>query len=169
MSTELMICPECGGIIGADEASDQGKPCTCFKTKGDTSVMGKAVSDVKVCWKCGKDVTGLKRARDSNGYWCYDCHKADKAKNAPQGVRCAECGRKVAETALIDFEGMLICTKCRDDHAELARHKKKFRAKVGDSAYQAHDRKRLFLMLGFVGVLVLIIVLRHLKLLPDMI
>ena len=134
MSNDL-ICPECGGIIGGD-SSDRGRACTCFANQppasdelkapeeqsasGDTFV-DKAVVPAKVCCKCGKDLAGKKRLRDSRGYWCYKCHKADKAATAPQGVKCADCGRVVPEAGLYEYEDKRICGSCRSRRKEEAK------------------------------------------------
>src|ERR1700733_2039653 len=90
MSTEL-ICPECGGIIGGDGGGDR-PACQCESslTMDDTEVEAQpapasALADAapappvqkKICCKCGKDVTHLKRAKDVRGYWCWECHRND--------------------------------------------------------------------------------------------
>jgi hypothetical protein len=182
MTSDSMYCPDCGGLIGATETTDEGRPCTCFKSSdykssagasapdsggGDTSVMGQVVAKTKVCCKCGKDLTGKKRLRDSLGYWCVECHKADEAAHAPKGVKCAECGRIVAEGAITNYEGIRICGKCVEDRKAQAKRDRKF-GKVDDRLYKEHDRQRLFLMLGVLGVLALIILLRALHLLGNL-
>jgi hypothetical protein len=167
MSTEdLVICPECGGIVGATEPTEQGKPCTCFtgSPKADTSVFGQTVvPKTKVCCVCGKDLAGRKRLRDSRGYWCVDCHKADQAANAPKGIKCERCARVVAEAAISEFEGVKLCGLCRRERAEEAKRERQMRG-VDSSAYQEHDRLRLYVMLGIAGVLFVIIILHWLKL-----
>src|ERR1700722_12910152 len=120
MATEL-ICPDCGGVIGGDDFDARPK-CQCQMdlslTSDDTEVEAPAVqtdpSDdsaappivrpaapsgpKKICCKCGKDVTNAKRARDTRGYWCWDCHRADlrreRGKEKPR-ARCPQCGRLV--------------------------------------------------------------------------
>src|SRR5580700_9897227 len=111
MSTEL-ICPDCGGVIGAD-GSEAGRACTCFASSSNSSRStsteiqpGEENSDTvvdqvetpkaKVCCQCGKDLTGHRRLRDSRGYWCYACHKLDKEANKPKGEKCEGCSRIVA-------------------------------------------------------------------------
>ena len=173
-----MYCPDCGGLIGATETTDEGRPCTCFKTYAsasppsdggaDTSVMGQqVVAKAKVCCKCGKDLSGKKRLRDSLGYWCVECHRADEAANAPKGVKCAECGRVVAEGAITNYDGIKICGRCLEDRKEQAKRDRKF-GKVDDRSFKEHEKQRLYLFLGILGVLFLIIVLRALHLLGNM-
>jgi hypothetical protein len=172
ISTEL-TCPECGGIIGASEESS-GRACRCLAnnpaagisngepSSGDT-VVESSIPATKVCCQCGKDLTGKKRLRDSRGYWCVDCHKADKAANAPKGEKCDDCGRIVAPTALSEFEGRRICGICRNDQAEAAREKRRL-SPVKTDAYQKLDRRRLIVMFGVFIVLLIIIILRQLHL-----
>ncbi|MGD1278417.1 MAG: hypothetical protein ABR964_14485 [Tepidisphaeraceae bacterium] len=169
MATEVLICPECGGIIGATEATDHGKPCTCFKdgefkssTEEDTSVFGQVVPVAKVCCQCGKDVAGKKRYRDSRGYWCAACHKADKAANNPIGVRCPDCGRIVSEGAIVEYNGEHICGRCRKDRKEIEKQKRRF-GKVDDSAYRPHENKRLYILLSIFALLLVMVILTHLK------
>ncbi len=39
---DLLICPDCGGIIGATVTSDEGKPCICFGTKKSVAVQARS-------------------------------------------------------------------------------------------------------------------------------
>jgi hypothetical protein len=171
-STEL-TCPDCGGIIGAAEGSS-GRACRCWAnnqapdtnasepSSGDTVVEPSGPA-TKVCCQCGKDLTGKKRLRDSRGYWCVDCHKADKLANAPKGEKCDDCGRIVAPAALSEFEGRRICGICRNDRAEAAREKRRL-SPVKTDAYQQLDRRRLYVMFAVFAVLLLIIILRQMHL-----
>src|SRR4051812_10898161 len=100
-----LICPDCGGIIGATDTDAEGRgPCTCLRDNGrvngssndlssDTvsipvppaaqtpanplissdSATATSESAAKFCIKCGKDVTGHRRVKDSRGYMCYAC------------------------------------------------------------------------------------------------
>jgi len=96
MAQDLLLCPDCGGIIGASTTTDAGRPCICFGAPtpevpageladpfgegdpNDTAVMPVPDDGRKSCCMCGKDVSGTKRMRDERGYWCYACHKLDK-------------------------------------------------------------------------------------------
>jgi hypothetical protein len=173
MSADL-ICPDCGGILGGDDS--EGSPCTCFSSKstlspelaaeehssGDTFVEKTAVVG-KVCCQCGKDLSGKKRLRDSRGYWCPECAKADKAANAPKGTKCADCGRVVNEAALTEYEGLKICGPCRIQRKQLEKEQRRL-SPVKTNAYQEMDKRKLLGLLAVFGVLVLIIILRQFKL-----
>ncbi|MGA3066555.1 MAG: hypothetical protein ABSF29_06880 [Tepidisphaeraceae bacterium] len=181
-TSDLLICPDCGGLIGATETTDQGKPCVCFKqgsykkaaaanaeegAGGDTSVMGQVVARGKVCCQCGVDLTGKKRLRDSLGYWCVDCHRKDQAANAPKGVRCADCARVVPEAALTEYDGIRLCPKCLEDRKAAARRERKF-GKVDDKHYQEEDRRRVIVFAIIFAILLLIIILQKLHVLKAL-
>jgi hypothetical protein len=120
--------------------------------------MGGKVSVAKYCCQCGKDVTGHKRFRDSLGYWCYECHKADQSARRIQGERCADCGRIVPPAALSEYAGLRICQSCRTERKHLGKNSRRF-DKVHESAYQAQDRKHLLIWVGLVALLLFIIIL----------
>jgi len=163
MANELLICPDCGGIIGSQPAGDEGRPCTCFKdSSSNESSKDATVSTPKICCKCGADVTSTKRLHDSEGYWCYACHKEDQRLKSPKGVACADCGRVVPESALMHYENLLICSKCRFDRNEVVKRERKFRPKVGEKHFEEADKNRLYVMLGIVGILMVIIILSQL-------
>jgi hypothetical protein len=159
-----MLCPDCGGIIGAKVTTDAGRPCTCFGPVDEAAAVGTATapaSGEKVCWKCGKDVSNSKRAKDSNGYWCYECHKQDRIVTKPQGARCADCGRQVKESALFDYGGLQICTLCKSARDEVTKREKKYRAGVDSATFKQADRRTLVVMLCIVAILGGIIVLHQ--------
>lgn len=166
----VIHCPECGGIIGATEITDAGRPCICFNedkfdnadassedSKSDTSMLGEA-QPKKVCCQCGKDLRGHRRLKDERGYWCVNCHKEDERVNGPLRVRCAGCSRKVPPNTLEDYDGIKLCLLCRKERLEVAKQKRRF-SKVGDKYYKSQDLKRLMIMLGVVVLLLVIIYL----------
>jgi hypothetical protein len=184
MSTEL-ICPDCGGVIGAD-GSDASRACTCFATSSAAADYAPATAvapapieiapaedassdtvverveespKAKVCCQCGKDLTGHRRLRDSRGYWCYACHKLDKEANKPKGVACAGCGRIVPEAALGDYEGQQMCGPCRAERKDLAEEQRRL-SPVKTTAHDDMAKKRLLWMFAVIGVLLIIILLR---------
>src|ERR1700722_18346956 len=66
-----MICPDCGGVVGASETTAAGPPCTCFTNPAATETAVDVPSPKeKICALCGKDVSGHRRVKDSRGYIC---------------------------------------------------------------------------------------------------
>lgn len=170
MATDV-ICPDCGGIVGATEADAQGRgPCTCFKmeSSGDTvsmpssqesSTATAAVAQPKLCIVCGKDVSGHRRIKDSRGYTCYDCAKTQIAQEKEGTVRCAECGKRLKPEGLVEYEGIKICKKCFEDHKEI---QKKAVKKVAVAQYNQVEKKKVIILAVVFGVLGLIVLWRML-------
>ena len=168
MPTDL-ICPDCGGIIGATKASPAGKPCTCviiqtFSPSSETVDENPAADErlmhgkPKVCCNCGKDLTGHRRFKDSVGYWCKDCHRADKARNKAHETKCPECGHMKAINSLQDFDGRKVCFNC---FRELqARSKKEFNKKVSYQVHRSYETSRVLVLVGVFVVLIVLIVMR---------
>jgi hypothetical protein len=171
MSTDL-VCPDCGGIIGGTP-DDRGHACTCglqnatagglhsaSHADGDTVIEKIDAPKAKVCCQCGKDLTGQKRLRDSRGYWCYACHKLDQDANRQKGEKCADCGRTVAPSALVEVDGRRICSSCRNDRKQTALAERR-RSGVSSAAFDQHAKSRFLWLLAVVAVLLAIIILRH--------
>jgi hypothetical protein len=182
MSTEL-ICPDCGGVVGATETTEAGPPCRCFtpdaKSTATATVNGASnggsasgsgasaheihhPADAKVCRVCGRDITHSPRYKDSSGYMCHACHVIDKEKAKPVGVKCKDCGRVVLESALIDFQGVKVCFKCHEDRVEKAAHDKKY-GTVSNQNFQQYDKRTVLIIGGIIGLLGLLILLHHFK------
>jgi hypothetical protein len=167
-----MLCPDCGGVVGATETTDVGPPCTCFSSSSsDTAVDMPSPADQvapagsKICVVCGKDVTGHRRLKDSRGYICYSCAKEEQRRERGGRVRCKGCGKLVLPAALNDYAGIMLCNEC---FAERKRVQKQEIKRIGIGHVQtSHERKRLYMMLGFAGFLLLIIILNKLNLLPH--
>ncbi|HTW95608.1 MAG TPA: hypothetical protein VMD30_12475 [Tepidisphaeraceae bacterium] len=158
MATDI-ICPDCGGLVGADP-NDLRRKCTCNLNDTDHVAEPMGMPKVlKICCICGKDVSHEKRAKDSRGYWCYDCHKAERAREkASEGLKvpCHDCGRLVLPVALITFEGDKICGRCKEARAE----KKKYRASAVGKHHEMHE-KRQFILLALFALLLLLVILGH--------
>ncbi|HVT87586.1 MAG TPA: hypothetical protein VHD56_01930, partial [Tepidisphaeraceae bacterium] len=174
------ICPECGGVIGATQIDSQGRsPCGCFKPEPATAVADEredssdtvslpsssqeppvdpATKPAKLCILCGKDVSGHRRVKDSRGYLCYDCAKNEIKEEREGTVPCKECGKRIKEAGLIEYNGIKICRKCYNDHQEA--DKKKFR-KVATSQYNAQDKKNVIILAVVFGILGLIVIWRQ--------
>lgn len=160
MST-VIHCPECGGVVGAKETTEHGPPCTCFvepkRSPDDTDINDSPQQPAKLCVKCGKDLTGKKRLKDSHGYWCPDCHRADKAEKAPKGIPCPQCKRVVPPGSLISVDGVNMCARCVRTKRELKKAgSKKFR-EVDGTHFEKQNKKTLLVMLGVVIVLLLFV------------
>jgi DNA-directed RNA polymerase subunit RPC12/RpoP len=163
--SELIRCPDCGGIVGAKEATDQGPPCTCFGQPGyksedvnsGTQVM-PAQTAQKVCCMCGKDLAGKKRFKDSRGYWCPECSEEDARSKEDKGTPCEHCGRKVPEQSMTSVDGKMLCVRCVREQRELrAPGNKKFRA-VNDRAFKEHEKKKMLIMGGILVVLLVLMI-----------
>jgi hypothetical protein len=186
--SSVIHCPDCGGVVGATETTDAGPPCRCFQDDANgfsapasssldnldpsgTHVLEAPQTAEKVCWKCGKNLAGHRRFKDSYGYWCIDCHKADKGKKEEQEnagmAPCRACGRMVKEETLTSYEGELMCSRCLRERREIKKMgAKKFRT-VSDRAYKKTEFQRLFILLGILVVLALIILLRSLGVIGE--
>jgi hypothetical protein len=104
MSTKV-VCPDCGGVIG--ELSPGDVPCKCLlesepmleqNTPSDTATIESPRGE-KVCHNCGKNVAGHRRVKDSRGYLCYQCAKAERAAEREGKVRCKECRKMIPRRA----------------------------------------------------------------------
>jgi hypothetical protein len=176
-----LICPDCGGIIGATAKSADGRsPCTCFSERSSgrgsngssssdpsdtvsipTPVQGRDAADMaeKICIVCGKNVAGHRRVKDSRGYLCYDCAKAEVKDERAGTVPCAECGRRVKEGGLVNYGGIRICRKCHEDHKDT---QKKAVKKVTTHHFDVHEKKNLIILAAIFAVLAAIVIWRQL-------
>jgi hypothetical protein len=161
-----ILCPDCGGVVGATETTEDGDPCRCFvaKSSDDTHMdpVDPPAADLaapsvrpKVCRICGKDVTGQKRAKDHTGYYCYDCHKAEEKRENYGRVRCRVCGHLVKEESLTDYEGTRMCPTCHGERIELKKQRIQRMGFVG--ARTRYELKQVYLLLAILAVLGIII------------
>lgn len=70
---------------------------------------------VKICCKCGQDVTAAKRMKDHEGrYWCVACGEADRLHqiHANLGL-CEGCGESFGKAQLLELAGESLCPRCR--------------------------------------------------------
>src|SRR5947207_14153959 len=97
MANDVLLCPDCGGVIGATASS--GHPCTCFSAEdlatidptGATQAKEGTVVEAKICVVCGKDCAGHRRFKDSRGYICYACNKSQKSQELGKDGVCTQC------------------------------------------------------------------------------
>jgi hypothetical protein len=169
--SESLICPDCGGVIGAKPGGDV-QVCQCLGegyapseasiVKAESkAAMGRAQAKVeKICRVCGKNLSGHRRLKDSHGYICLSCAKSERADAAAGLVACGECGRKLKPAGLIDYHGVRICRKCFADHQELSR----FKAPPPKlDLHNKHEKESLKRLLIIGGVLLVIIIFASFK------
>jgi hypothetical protein len=162
-----MICPDCGGVVGASQTTAAGPPCSCFTNPAavETAVDIPSPQE-KRCVLCGKDVAGQKRLKDSRGYICYDCAKDEQRRERGDRVRCHVCGRLVKESVLMVYQDDKMCPQC---HAEKVAMAKQTLKRIGvTGAHTREEKKKLYIMLAIAGALLLIILLAQLHLLPHL-
>ncbi len=162
---DALLCPDCGGVVGATEPTEAGPPCRCFVAQ--TSPVDKAeetLSDTvtvhapiaKICRICGKDVAGQKRVRDHLGYYCYACAKEEEKKEHQGRVRCRVCGHLVKEEVLTNYEGTKMCPRC---HAERIEAQKTQIKRMGFKGVRTREELRqLKVLLAIAGVLAVVMI-----------
>lgn len=143
-------------MVGATTTTEHGPPCKCFVEENDSDgTVHEQEVVTKMCVKCGKDLTKQKRLRDSNGYWCVDCHKADVKEKAPKGVPCPRCKRVVPPESLLSVDGQMMCSRCVRQLRELKQAgNKKFRA-LDSQHFEKAEKSKLWMMLVVIIVLAL--------------
>ena len=168
---EELICPDCGGIIGGTGVDDAGRgPCTCYKESVATQTERDDSSDTvsipsqpaettsdtapKLCIVCGKNVSGHRRVKDSRGYLCYTCAKAEVKEEKKGTVPCTECGRRMKEAGLVAYKGKMICRTCFEHHREIDFKNRKVATKEIDE----YEKRNLYILAGVFVVLGLIII-----------
>ena len=180
-----LVCPDCGGVVGAVEATEAGPPCRCFADASSSAnsasmtgtLTGAAVSRldppgdgaaadavvpapatvvIKVCRTCGTDLNGHRRYRDSLGYLCTACHDEEQKQEHYGRVRCGVCGHLVKEEKLADYEGTLMCPNCHGERTDLRRQEIK---RIGFKGARVRDELRqVYILLAVGGALLLVIV-----------
>jgi hypothetical protein len=166
MIEDALLCPDCGGVVGASQRTEAGAPCTCFssarKGPADTDIVPSpdspefsAALTEKRCRICGMDVAGRRRVKDPSGYYCYDCYKAEERRLHEGRVRCRACGRLAKEGVLTEYEGIRMCPQCLEERKEL--HKQRVQ-RIGIVTTQKRYEKRQVLALCIAAVVLLLII-----------
>ena len=165
---EIVRCPDCGGIVGATEATDEGPPCTCFGPPAHSSADELHGTDVvpspgsgsqKFCRVCGKDLAGKKRFKDALGYWCPECAEEDKHRQEEKGTPCAQCHRKVPEPSMTSVDGKLLCSRCVRENRQLREPgNKKFRV-VSERQYKEDEKRNMIIMAVVLVVLLILMII----------
>jgi hypothetical protein len=171
-----LICPECGGVIGGVGVDAEGRqPCTCFSSsssseepqeekEGTVSIPSPeavierttTAAPEKVCIICGKNLSGHRRVKDSRGYLCYKCAKAEIEREQAGTIPCAECGRRVKEQGLVEYSGIKICKQCYNDHKE---SKKVMVKKISNKHYEASEKRTLIILAVVFAILCVIVII----------
>jgi DNA-directed RNA polymerase subunit RPC12/RpoP len=155
-----LVCPDCGGKIGA-QPGDAHKPCKCFvETKPKSTPAPEPIplapvehpsadAAKKLCRVCGKDLTGKPRLKDEQGYLCKPC--ADEVDEAEADlIKCPECERRLKSEAFVNYRGTMICRKCNAYHQETDKTKV---GKVDLKHYDEFEKKSIKPLLILLGVL----------------
>ena len=127
----------------------------------DSAAAGNASSDTatidasttgpeKRCRVCGKDLAGHRRIKDSLGYICRECAKAEAPPTDPDRRPCPECERLIKPGGFVPYNGKHICRRCFADHMELDKYKK---AAPSASAFVHQEKQSLTRLMIFAGVL----------------
>jgi len=157
-----LLCPECGGVVGATETTEAGPPCKCFipepvdksETVTDAPPPVEETPVAKICRICGKDVAGQKRVKDRLGYYCVECAREEDKKEHQGRVRCRACGHLVKEENLTLYEGTRMCPKCHRERIEVQKQQIK---RMGFKA--ARTRAEIQRIYGLVATLVVLMVI----------
>lgn len=167
-----LLCPDCGGVVGATETTEAGPPCRCFvsdrrkteategekpeDTVSDAPSVQEAPSSSKVCRMCGKDVTGQKRFRDHLGYYCLECARELEKQERQGRVRCRVCGHLVKEESLSVYEGTKMCPGCRAERVELQKAHIK---QIGFRGARTREELRNIIILAIVALALLLVMI----------
>src|SRR5436305_1177879 len=85
----------------------RGDPGAESNTPSDTAAIESPVKGEKLCVNCGKNVSGHRRVKDSRGYLCYACAKAERAAEREGKVRCMECRKMIRPEGLVAYNGKM--------------------------------------------------------------
>jgi hypothetical protein len=124
----------------------------------DSSVASAAF---KACCKCGIDVAGMPRMKDSHGkYWCMPCGQADERRKQTVAthLNCAGC-RKLLPKGKLDKDGdHVFCKACLKKRSRVSAAA----SSAGNDAVgsvSAGDRRRVVVMAAVLIMLVIMSVL----------
>jgi hypothetical protein len=160
-----LLCPDCGGVVGATETTEAGPPCKCFVADPADKDRHETISDAappvepavtKICRLCGADVAGKKRVRDHLGYYCYECAKAQEEKDRGGRVPCRVCGKLTKKEALTDYEGTMMCPRCHQERIDAVKQQiKRIGFKGARTREEIRRMNQLLVVLGILLVIML--------------
>lgn len=171
-----LICPDCGGVVGATEHTEAGAPCRCFTGSASSAASAAATTSVgtlmgtealaaegggggvavetavaakpaKICRLCGADLTGQRRYKDHAGYYCADCNKQHTLDEHQGRVRCGACGHLIKPESLTEYEGTKMCPSCYGEKQEL---KKQQIQRLGFKAARTREDFRQVLLVAYI-------------------
>jgi DNA-directed RNA polymerase subunit RPC12/RpoP len=157
--------------LDADDRAGTGAPTTngtaLAGTPGadtpDTDASDNSAATEKRCALCGKNVAGHRRLKDSRGYICLDCARAEAAQQKPQGIKCPKCFRVVKEESLGEFDGQKVCQRCLREARELARPGSKRFRKIDTKHHEEHKKTQLIVLSAVAGVLLILMLIGWLR------
>lgn len=114
----------------------------------------------KACRTCGKDLAGHRRIKDSLGYLCRECAKAEAPPEDPDRRPCPECERKIKPGGFVPYNGAMICRRCFADHMELDKYKK---AAPSAAGFVRQEKQKLGRLLALAGVLLVLMMWSAIK------
>lgn len=96
----------------------------------------------KICCTCGKDVSNLKRMKDSSTgrYWCYDCGVRQPGAKQ-QSISCPICRKPMSAHSMYRVNDQYICHDCHESRVAGKSDKK-----------VAAGRNKLLTTMGLVAV-----------------
>ena len=98
-------------------AEDSGAP-KAELSSGDSSALGVSVH--KVCCRCGTELSGKTRFKDSQGkYWCPACNEKDQLRQQP--AVCPDCKGEFTRADLQEFKGTAVCAECWEKRKQSAK------------------------------------------------
>lgn len=178
-SVAKVICPDCGGVVGAPGPGEVACDCRAEpapdlqpesvdsgETKSDTvsiatpTIPGSGPPAVKPCAVCGRELAGHRRYKDSRGYVCPQCMKQEEEDKIAGKVSCPRCKRKVREAGIVTFNGRKMCRSCQ---LSLQESKKVLVHKVASKHYDSQEKRTVFILLGVVGILVFFMIMSLFK------
>ena len=162
-----LVCPDCGGVVGATKRTEAGDPCRCFADSSSSAgtLLGTVVSRLdpdepppppvaKVCKACGKDLNGHRRVKDGGAYLCVPCAKEDEKRENYGRVRCRVCGHLVKEEKLTDYEGTKMCPACHEQRTTVRRQQIK---RLGFRGARTREELRQIYILVAIGAALAVI------------
>ena len=114
-----LVCPDCGGVVGATERTEAGDPCRCFADRVASRPANLASDDPSVSGSlAGVSVSGVDPAGDGVAYDpVADAPVADAPPKPAAAKLCRDCGKDLAghrrykDAATNTYQ----CPACRDE------------------------------------------------------